>query len=222
MLWQVSVLILLSAASASSVCEDPPCTPDVLLFGAFNGSVANSSTRVWNTTHADGSRISASNFSSRPARFAGVVGSAGFAMATTGTLMFPTTWGCRGLIVTARSVSSGYSGYTVSFGSGDLASASNSTVYSSPGYKAHCNLTENFQDVYISLLDFSRSWPAPGTPPSPDCHHDTSVCPTFLQMQNLEVLAVWAEGSSGDFGIEIDSIRASSCYQPSSRSGHGL
>ena len=54
-----------------------------------------------------------------------------------------------------------------------------------------------------------------GQPPWPDCHHDTSVCPTFMSMQNVQRLQVWAEAVPSTFEVEIQSIRATSCYQPS-------
>jgi hypothetical protein len=182
------------------------------LYGSFNGSLANVSTQHWTTVQADGS--SAKFNPLPPAAFSGSIGKGGFAMAQTGSLTFPTTWGCRGLIINAKK-SNRYEAYTLSFGSGLYSSSNNTGSYSSTGYKAKFRVSGMFKDVYLPFEDFSRAWPAPGVEPKPNCLHDTSVCPTFMQMQNLEVLKLWAEGSTGEFGIEIQSIRATSCYQPS-------
>jgi len=205
------ILALALATSAAATlsatrCADPPCTPDVLLYGSFNGSSANASTQHWIATNDAGS---ISRFIGGV--FSGVVGTNGFAMAQTGLLQFPTLFGCRGLVVTSRS-SSEYSGFRLSFGTGDFMAHES---YSSPGYKANFTATASYDDQYIDLTDFSRGWLAPGQPPWPDCAHDTSVCPTFLQMQNVQRLRVWAEAVPAKFQLEIQSIRATSCYQPS-------
>merc|ERR1712028_62731 len=206
MLSKCLALLLATSAAATlsaTVCADPPCTPDVLLYGSFNGSSANTSTQHWTATSDAGST---STFTAGV--FSGTVGTNGFAMAQTGLLTFPSLFGCRGMIISSKS-SSAYAGFRISFGTGDfMADAS----YSSPGYKT--NFTAG-ADQYLDLTDFSRGWAAPGQPPWPDCAHDTSVCPTFLQMQNVQRLRVWAEAVPAKFQLEIQSIRATSCYQPS-------
>lgn len=207
------LLAITAVVSARSRCDEPPCTPDVLLFGSFNGSSANTTTTHWLTVN---DAKSTAMFSSGV--FSGSVGIAGFAMAQTNLLQFPATWGCRGLIINAKTSSVNvYAGYRLSFGTGDYEYHLPAGTYSSPGYKT--NFTVGglaFEDSYLDLLDFSRGWPAPGQPPWPDCHHDTSVCPTFMAMQNIQRLQVWAEGvPATKFELEIQSIRASSCYQPS-------
>jgi len=214
-------------------CDDPPCTPDVLLFGSFNGSSANATTHKWQVVVADNS--SSATFDTQGV-FSGSVGASGFAMAHSALLTFPSIWGCRGILVTARS-SSTVKGFTLSFGTGQLAGATPehqvttspynpSDTYSrlSKGYKGTLDgLPASPQGQLYLPLDssaggFSRGLPSPGVPPSPDCHHDTSVCPTFMQMQNLQVLKVWAEGITGPFELQILSIRATNCYQPTAHS----
>ena len=124
-------------------CDDPPCTPDVLLFGSFNGSSANATTHKWQVVVADNS--SSATFDTQgksdwepgllcppdelamnaittqspggcagpqPMQmwhdillagvFSGSVGASGFAMAHSALLTFPSIWGCRGILVTAR------------------------------------------------------------------------------------------------------------------------
>jgi len=235
-----SILGLVLATSAAATlsatrCDYPPCTPDVLLYGSFNGSSANASTQLWTATNDTGS---SSKFVG--GIFSGVVGTNGFAMAQTGLQQFPTLFGCRGLMVTSRS-SIEYSGFRLSFGTGDFMAEDTTQLstgrhllggkptpapttaaptppdqaYSSPGYKANFTAAASYDDQYIDLTDFSRGWPAPGQPPWPDCAHDTSVCPTFLQMQNVQRLRVWAEAVPTKFQLQIQSIRATNCYQPS-------
>jgi len=207
-----TIVLFAVSASSATVCEDPPCTADVLLFGSFNGSTANATTRQWTVAH-DGS--SSADFNAT--MFTGAVGGdqGGFAMAHTALLNFPTVFGCRGLVITARSLAS-YAGYTLSFGTGQYELSAGSDKYStvSVGYKANFSAGESYADTYLSFNDFSRAWPSAGVPPTPDCDHDTDACPTFMQMQNLQILQVWAEGVAGSFSLSIQSIRASSCYQP--------
>ena len=198
------------AAQVGTYCQDPPCTPDVLLFGSFNGSSANIT--YWSTQHDPHSSAQFSN-----GGFSGRVAANGFAVAGTALLSFPSTYGCRGLVVSASSTPDSYSGYTLSFGTGEFQPVNlddNTTSYHSPGYKANFSVGGAVQEVYLDLTDFSRDWLKPGQQPSPDCHHDTSVCPTFMQMQNLQKLQVWAEAVPGNFRLDIQSIRAASCYQP--------
>jgi len=205
----ILVLAICTSALASSRCDDPPCTPDVLLYGTFNHSSANATTQHWNSTHDASSTAAFSN-----GAFSGSVGPGGFAMAQTDLLTFPSVWNCRGLIINAKSPSA-YSGFRLSFGTGDYVASSPGVAYSSPGYKTNFTSSGEFEDHYLDLLDFSRGWPSAGQPPWPDCHHDTSVCPTFMAMQNVQRLQVWAESVPSNFELEIQSIRATSCYQPS-------
>ena len=85
------------AALSASRCDDPPCTPDILLYGSFNHSAANGSTQHWTPSHDASSTATFSN-----GTFSGSVSAGGFAMAQTGLLTFPSIWGCRGLIVNAK------------------------------------------------------------------------------------------------------------------------
>jgi hypothetical protein len=85
--------------------------------------------------------------------------------------------------------------------------------YSKQGYKAVFSVPtgDAFTDVRIPWEDFTRAWDEATGKPQIACTADTSVCPTFVQLQNIQQLQLWAEGVAGDFKLQVESISAYSC-----------
>eukprot|EP00413_Alexandrium_margalefii_P010009 CAMPEP_0204529050 /NCGR_PEP_ID=MMETSP0661-20131031/9854_1 /ASSEMBLY_ACC=CAM_ASM_000606 /TAXON_ID=109239 /ORGANISM="Alexandrium margalefi, Strain AMGDE01CS-322" /LENGTH=211 /DNA_ID=CAMNT_0051535051 /DNA_START=108 /DNA_END=743 /DNA_ORIENTATION=+ len=111
---------------------------------------------------------------------------------------------CQGIAIRART-SATYSGFRLSFGKDQW--------YSKQGYKAVFTVPsgEEFTSVQIPWEDFTRDWDEATGKPQIACTHDTSVCPTFVQIQNIQQLQLWAEGAVGHFKLEVESIGAYSC-----------
>eukprot|EP00931_Biecheleriopsis_adriatica_P066499 TRINITY_DN40842_c0_g1_i1.p1 TRINITY_DN40842_c0_g1~~TRINITY_DN40842_c0_g1_i1.p1 ORF type:complete len:323 (-),score=54.47 TRINITY_DN40842_c0_g1_i1:73-1041(-) len=112
--------------------------------------------------------------------------------------------GCQGIAITART-NLPYLGFRLSFGTDKW--------YSKEGYKAVFTVPtgKEFTSVQIPWEDFTRAWDDATGKPEMACAHDTSVCPTFVQLQNIQKLKLWAEGVAGPFHLEVESISAYSC-----------
>jgi len=126
----------------------------------------------------------------------------------------PALNGCQGLSITART-SAQYLGFRLSFGTDKW--------YTKEGYKAAFTVpsSETFTSVNIPWEDFTRAWDEATGKPQIACTHDTSVCPTFVQLQNIQKLQLWAEGESGHFELEVESIGAYSCVAQAARATPG-
>jgi len=112
--------------------------------------------------------------------------------------------GCQGIAIMART-SFPYLGFRLSFGTDKW--------YSKEGYKAVFTVPTGkaFTSVQIPWENFTRAWDEATGKPQIACTHDTSVCPTFVQLQNIQKLQLWAEGVAGHFNLEVKSISAYSC-----------
>lgn len=116
---------------------------------------------------------------------------------------------CQGIAIRARAKSP-YSGFSLSFGTDQW--------YTRQGYKAVFTVpaSNNFVSVQIPWETFTRAWDEASGKPQIACTHDTSVCPTFVQLQNIQRLQIWAEGAVGRFKLEVADISAYSCNDVSS------
>jgi len=217
-------LYWLMLAKLGTVSSLDTYTPDVLL-ATFDGVA--STTQSWlvvNDSRIGGTSIGSFVVTDSAVEFEGRVdemlaGSPGFVVAHTNVTKFPAMWGCQGLTI-AGSVTGSFTGFKISFGTGELVAKNNLIgAYPSEGYKAAFSLPVGDSEVYVPFEDFSRDWTdAPGHPRT-TCAEDTSVCPTFLQEQNMQIVQLWAEGVKGPFRLHLHSIRASKCYRPSSSTG---
>jgi len=121
-----------------------------------------------------------------------------------------------------RSTTPNYQGFKVEIGSTD-ASVPHGRHARNGSFKADFNVTANsneWQTIKVPFDGFSSDWSDftgscstkdPGTPGTQ--HHCCSaahpeVCPTAKALSMINSLAVWAEGTKGDFHIEIKSIAA--------------
>lgn len=116
----------------------------------------------------------------------------------------PALNGCQGIAIKARTPSP-YSGFRLSFGTDQW--------YTRQGYKAVFTVPagDDFVSVNIPWEDFTRDWDEASGKPQIACTEDTSVCPTFVQLQNIQRLQLWAEGTVGVFKLEVEAISAYSC-----------
>lgn len=116
----------------------------------------------------------------------------------------PPVNGCQGLKITART-NTHYAGFRLSFGTDKF--------YSREGYKASFRVPagSGFSSVKLSWYDFTRAWDDTTGQPTIKCTEDTGVCPTFLTLNNMQRMQVWAEGVVGKFHLEIQAISAYDC-----------
>merc|ERR1712224_8828 len=109
--------------------------------------------------------------------------------------------GCEGMEIKCTNTPS-YTGSRLAFGS-DM-------YYSRLGYKAPFQVV-NSSSTRIQWEDFTRAWDDATGLPVVKCTEETGVCPTFVQMNNLQRLEISAEGVLGEFHLEIESIGAYGC-----------
>lgn len=111
---------------------------------------------------------------------------------------------CQGLVIRARS-STDYAGFRLSFGT--------DRYFSRQGYKAtfRAPVARDFGAVNISFYDFTRAWDDATGEAAIKCEHETGVCPTFLTLNNIQRVQLWAEGVVGKVHLEIQSISAYDC-----------
>eukprot|EP00933_Yihiella_yeosuensis_P081877 TRINITY_DN95580_c0_g1_i1.p1 TRINITY_DN95580_c0_g1~~TRINITY_DN95580_c0_g1_i1.p1 ORF type:complete len:328 (+),score=56.48 TRINITY_DN95580_c0_g1_i1:85-1068(+) len=120
----------------------------------------------------------------------------------------PALNGCFGIAITART-SSPYLGFRLSFGTDQW--------YSKHGYKAvftvpvKAKASEEFATVQIPFENFTRAWDDTSGKAQISCDDDRSVCPTYVQLANIQNLQLWAEGVAGRFTLEVKSITAYDC-----------
>lgn len=86
-----------------------------------------------------------------------------------------------------------------------------STQYDFNSYKADFTVpnTGNFETVYIPFNSFSNKWSAATGEPTETCAKNPSVCPTSHALADIGSIGIWAEGTAGDFHVEMQSIYAS-------------
>lgn len=77
-------------------------------------------------------------------------------------------------------------------------------------YKADFNVMvdRGVSTVFVPFTSFSNKWSAYTGEPTVKCSNDKSVCPTAEALKNIGSVGIWAEGSAGQFRLEIESINA--------------
>lgn len=85
-----------------------------------------------------------------------------------------------------------------------------STEYDFGSYKADFTVpsTGQMQEVYIPFKNFSNKWSPSTGEPTIKCSSDRNVCPTARSLGDIGSIGIWAEGTAGDFHVEIVSISA--------------
>jgi len=62
--------------------------------------------------------------------------------------------------------------------------------------------------VYIPYNHFSNRWSASTGEPTTKCSDDKRVCPTQQALKDIGSVGIWAEGTAGEFRLEIQEINA--------------
>jgi len=138
-------------------------------------------------------------------------GAPGFVSVQTATSNFTMINGCQGISITSRATTN-YTGFRLSFGT--------DTYYSRQGYKApfQAPVGKVFAVTNVSFYDFTRAWDDATGLAELSCWKEVGVCPTFLTLNNIQRMEVWAQGALGPFHLEIQSISAYGCAPTDSRS----
>jgi Complex I intermediate-associated protein 30 (CIA30) len=156
----------------------------------------------------------------------------GFILAETTTLSkqkFPDVSSCQALQLTLRSLTTPtYAGFRVSFGTRHIPN-----FRYGHGYKASFHVppassssssssSSSFVTVTIPFTDFTIDWDAGTGDAITSCADNTDNCPDEQTLQNMQRLALWAEGVEGNVDLQVQSIAATQCGSSSSGgSGHG-
>jgi hypothetical protein len=117
---------------------------------------------------------------------------------------------CTGIQFEVRSTSSPdpYTGYRVSFGN----DASACKKFFARGYKADLAAPSGtFSKVQIPFNKFTSCWDDATGKAIKSCGEDASVCPTQNRLQDLQSIAVWAEGVVGNVKLDLKSVSAYGC-----------
>jgi len=129
-----------------------------------------------------------------------------------------------GMQIRLRTTTPEFKGFRLAFSAKDVPRTS---IFGGGSFKAGFQPTKNneFEEVFIPFNQFSYDWsPFTGNCGGKDpngqqhycCSSDTSptsgpkYCPTASFLSKITDLEVWAEGSEGDFHLEIDYIGAAS------------
>jgi len=118
---------------------------------------------------------------------------------------------CTGLQLEVRSSSTpdAYTGYRINFGNG----RSSCGKFFAKGYKANFAAPsgEAFGNVQVPFNEFTNCWSDATGDAITTCADDASKCPTSSQLQNLQSIAVWAEGVAGDVKLDVKSVKGYGC-----------
>lgn len=85
-----------------------------------------------------------------------------------------------------------------------------STQYNFGSYKADFEVpsTGSIETVFIPFANFSNQWSASTGEPTKKCSEHKEVCPTAKALADIGSVGIWAEGTAGNFHVEISSIAA--------------
>lgn len=86
-----------------------------------------------------------------------------------------------------------------------------SAQYNFGSYKADFDVPagDGVQEVFIPFTNFSNKWsPSTGEPIIKCSTRTPEVCPTATHLADIGTVGIWAEGTAGDFHVEIHSISA--------------
>jgi Complex I intermediate-associated protein 30 (CIA30) len=127
---------------------------------------------------------------------------------------YPDVSMCDGLKLTLRSsgMDEEYLGYRISFGNVHVPGGRFAF-----GYKANFHvptLGDHFQDVTIPFRDFTAKWDDATGGPIVTCEEDSRYCPTIRALQNLKTISIWGEGVAGKIHLDIMTIKAIGCKDP--------
>lgn len=117
---------------------------------------------------------------------------------------------CEGIAVEVRSTSNPdpYTGYRLSVGNDGSACGK----FFARGYKANFAAPSGkFETVNIPFDEFTRCWDDATGDAIKTCADDPNVCITSDRKQNLQSIAVWAEGKLGDVKLDIKSVKGYNC-----------
>jgi Complex I intermediate-associated protein 30 (CIA30) len=142
----------------------------------------------------------------------------GFILAETSqSTAFPDVSTCRALQLTLRSLTTPtYSGFRVSFGTRPIPN-----FQYGHGYKASFHVppssssSSSFVTVTIPWGDFTIDWDAGTGDSITTCAENADYCPDVTTLQNMQRLALWAEGVEGNVDLQVQSIAATQCHSSS-------
>merc|ERR1711894_245241 len=133
------------------------------------------------------------------------------------------------LVLKVRSSTPDYKGFRISFAAGALnprysCSGGGQIPFSGGCFKSTFQVpaSDDFVEVRVPFSSFSDHWSPSTGDPTVTCADDPSVCPTNINLGNIQMLQVWAEGVKGDIHLEIESIIASTIETNGSKSRQAM